>query len=104
MSKMRVLPKAVRRNTLGPRAGSASVTRPILAASAPKGRCRMAASAASAQHSSCLVLCASVAVGALVGLLLAFSGGLLDLALPAVALYQVAWAVPTLAIPTAKKY
>ena len=68
------------------------------------GGMRSAASAASAQHSSCLVLCASVAVGALVGLLLAFSGGLLDLALPAVALYQVAWAVPTLAIPTAKKY
>ena len=68
------------------------------------GGMRSASSAASAQHSSCLVLCASVAVGAVVGLLLALSGGLLDLALPAIALYQVAWAVPTLAIPVAKKY
>ena len=68
------------------------------------GGMRSASSAASAQHSSCLVLCASVAVGVLVGLLLAFSGGLLDLALPAVVLYQIAWAVPTLAIPAAKKY
>ena len=68
------------------------------------GGMRSAAGAASAQQSSAMVLCASVAMGTAVGLLLTLTGGLLDLALPAMVLYHIAWAVPTLALPLVKKY
>ena len=46
----------------------------------------------------------SVAVSALVALVLSFSGGLASLALPAAVLYQLAWAVPALALPLTRSY
>ena len=56
------------------------------------------------RKSANLVMAVSVAVSALVALVLSFSGGLASLALPAAVLYQLAWAVPALALPLTRSY
>ena len=68
------------------------------------GGLHAAACAVSAEKSANLVMAVSVAVSALVALVLSFSGGLASLALPAAVLYQLAWAVPALALPLTRSY
>lgn len=68
------------------------------------GGLHAAACAVSAEKSANLVMAVSVAVSALVVLVLSFSGGLASLALPAAVLYQLAWAVPALALPLTRSY
>lgn len=68
------------------------------------GGLHAAACAVSAEKSANLVMAVSVAVSALVALVLSFSGGLASLALPAAVLYQLAWAVPALALPLTRNY
>lgn len=68
------------------------------------GGLHAAACAVSAEKSANLVMAVSVAVSALVALVLSFSGGLASLALPAAVLYQLAWAVPALALPLTRGY
>lgn len=68
------------------------------------GGLHAAACAVSAEKSANLVMAVSVAVSALVALVLSFSGGLASLALPAAVLYQLAWAVPALALPLTHSY
>ncbi len=63
-----------------------------------------AAGAVAAERSADLVQAVSVAVGCLMAVLLAFTGGLVGLALPAMVLYHVAWAALTLALPLIRKY
>lgn len=63
-----------------------------------------AAGAASAERTSSLVQAAGILVSVVLALLLAFTGGLAALALPALVLYQAAWAVLTLMIPMLKRY
>ena len=63
-----------------------------------------ACGAASAERTSSLVQAAGIIVSALLALLLAFTGGTAALALPALILYQAAWAVLTLMIPMIKRY
>lgn len=63
-----------------------------------------AAGAASAERTSSLVQAAGVLVSAVLALLLSFTGGMAALALPALVLYQAAWAVLTLMIPMLKRY
>ena len=55
------------------------------------GGLEAAASAVSAERSAGLVQAVSVGVGCLMGVLLAFTGGLAGLALPALVLYHAAW-------------
>ena len=43
-------------------------------------------------------------IGCLMAVLLAFTGGLVGLALPAMVLYHAAWAALTLALPLIRKY
>lgn len=68
------------------------------------GGLHAAACAVSAEKRANLVMAVSVAVSALVALVLSFSGGLASLALPAAVLYQLAWAVPALALPLTRSY
>lgn len=68
------------------------------------GGLHAAACAVSAEKSANLVMAVSVAMSALVALVLSFSGGLASLALPAAVLYQLAWAVPALALPLTRSY
>ena len=63
-----------------------------------------AAGAASAERTSSLVQAAGILVSVVLALLLAFTGGMAALALPALVLYQAAWAVLTLMIPMLKRY
>ena len=63
-----------------------------------------AAGAASAERVSALVQVAGILVSVVLALLLAFTGGMAALALPALVLYQAAWAVLTLMIPMLKRY
>lgn len=63
-----------------------------------------AAGAASAERTSSLVQAAGILVSVVLAVLLAFTGGMAALALPALVLYQAAWAVLTLMIPMLKRY
>lgn len=63
-----------------------------------------AAGAASAERTSSLVQAAGILVSVVLALLLAFTGGMAALALPALVLYQAAWAVLTLMISMLKRY
>ncbi len=63
-----------------------------------------AAGAVAAERSAGLVQAVSVGIGCLMAVLLAFTGGLAGLALPAMVLYHVAWAALTLALPLIRKY
>ena len=63
-----------------------------------------AVGAASAERVSSLVQAAGVLVSVVLALLLAFTGGMAVLALPALVLYQAAWTVLTLMIPMLKRY
>ena len=47
---------------------------------------------------------AGVGISCLLALVMAFTGGIGALGLPALVLYQAAWAVLTLAMPLLKKY
>ena len=68
------------------------------------GGLRAAAGAAWGERVASLVQAAGVAISCLLALLLAFTGGIGALGLPALVLYQAAWAVLTLAMPLLKKY
>lgn len=63
-----------------------------------------AAGAVAAESSANLVQAVSVGIGCLMAVLLAFTGGLVGLALPAMVLYHAAWAALTLALPLIRKY
>ena len=63
-----------------------------------------AAGAASAERTSSLVQAAGILVSVVLAVLLAFTGGMAALALPALVLYQAAWTVLTLMIPMLKRY
>ena len=63
-----------------------------------------AAGAVAAERSANLVQAVSVGIGCLMAVLLAFTGGLVGLALPAMVLYHAAWAALTLALPLIRKY
>ena len=68
------------------------------------GGLRAAAGAAWGEKVASLVQAAGVGISCLLALLLAFTGGIGALGLPALVLYQAAWAVLTLAMPLLKKY
>lgn len=63
-----------------------------------------ASDAASAEKLSTLVQTAGVVLSAILSILLAFTGGIAEIALPALILYQAAWTVLTLVIPVIKRY
>ena len=63
-----------------------------------------ASDAANAERLSSLVQAAGIVVSAVLSILLAFTGGISELALPALILYQAAWTVLTLIISLLKKY
>lgn len=68
------------------------------------GGLRAAAGAAWGERVASYVQAAGVAISCLLALLLAFTGGIGALGLPALVLYQAAWAVLTLSMPLLKKY
>ena len=68
------------------------------------GGLRAAAGAAWGERVASLVQAAGVAVSCLLALVMAFTGGIGALGLPALLLYQAAWAVLTLCMPLLKKY
>ncbi len=68
------------------------------------GGIRAAISARAAASAAALMCTVSVAVSCVFGLVLAATGGLAGLVLPAVVLYQAAWCGLTLAAPAMKKY
>lgn len=68
------------------------------------GGLRAAAGAAWGEKVASLVQAAGVGISCVLALLLAFTGGIGALGLPALVLYQAAWAVLTLAMPLLKKY
>ena len=63
-----------------------------------------AAGAAWGEKVASLVQAAGVGISCLLALVMAFTGGIGALGLPALVLYQAAWAVLTLAMPLLKKY
>lgn len=68
------------------------------------GGLRAAAGAAWGEKVASLVQAAGVGISCLLALVMAFTGGIGALGLPALVLYQAAWAVLTLAMPLLKKY
>ena len=68
------------------------------------GGLRAAAGAAWGEKVASFVQAAGVGVSCLLALVMAFTGGIGALGLPALVLYQAAWAVLTLAMPLLKKY
>lgn len=63
-----------------------------------------ALSARAGEKAASVVMMVSVLFSCVLGLLLAASGGLTTLVLPAIVLYQAAWCGLTLALPVVKKY
>lgn len=68
------------------------------------GGLQAAEGAASGERAAALVQAVSVVCSCVLALLLAFTGGLSGLALPALILYQAAWSALALAMPLLKKY
>lgn len=68
------------------------------------GGLQAAEGAASGERAAALVQAVSVVCSCVLALLLAFTGGLAGLALPALILYQAAWSALALAMPLLKKY
>ncbi len=68
------------------------------------GGLRAAAGAEDAQRSGCTVQTVSAIVSIVIGLLLSVTGGMASISLPAVLLYQLAWAVLGIALAATKKY
>lgn len=65
---------------------------------------RIAANAAGAEKAAGLIQTISVALGALLVLVLSVTGGVASLNAPAILLYQLAWLLLTLLLPFAKQY
>ena len=63
-----------------------------------------AAGAAEGEHRSSMVLSASVRISCILAMIMALAGGLAGLPLPALALYQVAWAVLAMIFPLIQRY
>ena len=63
-----------------------------------------AAGAAEGEHKASAVLSCSVLISCVLALVMALAGGLTSLPLPAVALYQVAWAVLAMIFPMIQRY
>lgn len=68
------------------------------------GGLEAAAGAAEGEHKASTVLTCSVLIGCVLALIMALAGGLTSLPLPAVALYQAAWAVMALVFPMIQRY
>lgn len=68
------------------------------------GGIKAAVSARAAARAASVMVTASVAASCLFGVVLAFTGGMAGLVLPAVVLYQAAWCGLTLAAPAMQKY
>ena len=68
------------------------------------GGIKAAVSARTAARAASVMVTASVAASCLFGVVLAFTGGMAGLVLPAVVLYQAAWCGLTLAAPAMQKY
>ena len=68
------------------------------------GGLEAAAGAAEGEHRSSMVLSASVLISCILAMIMALAGGLAGLPLPALALYQVAWAVLAMIFPLIQRY
>lgn len=68
------------------------------------GGLEAAAGAAEGEHKASAVLSCSVLISCVLALVMALAGGLTSLPLPAVALYQVAWAVLAMIFPMIQRY
>ena len=68
------------------------------------GGMQAAAGAAAGERAASLVQAVAVGFSCALSVLLAFTGGLAGLALPALVLYQAAWGVLSLALPLLRKY
>ena len=68
------------------------------------GGWEVAAGAAEGERRASVVLTVSVLFSSLLGLLLSFTGGVVTLPLPAIVLYQAAWAVLALLFPVTQRY
>lgn len=68
------------------------------------GGLEAAAGAAEGEHRSSMVLSASVLISCILAMIMALAGGLAGLPLPALALYQIAWAVLAMIFPLIQRY
>lgn len=68
------------------------------------GGLEAAAGAAEGERKAAKVLSVSVVLGCVLGVLLSLAGGIVSLSLPALILYQAAWAVMALVLPVLQRY
>ena len=68
------------------------------------GGLEAAAGAAEGEYRASIVLAASVLISCVLAVIMSLAGGIVSLPLPALVLYQLAWAVLTLAFPLTRRY
>ena len=68
------------------------------------GGLEAAAGAAEGEYRASIVLAASVLISCVLAVIMSLAGGIVSLPMPALVLYQLAWAVLTLAFPLTRRY